>query len=115
MIKGSGGERPAAPRLDSEQFRSFPRTCGRFRGILNLRKLAQRVPGGEPMLETRRRHFTTLLGGAAAAWPLAARAQQIKSVRRLGVLMPEAENDAQSQAQVRALEHGLTQLGWSPG
>src|SRR5262249_18385474 len=63
----------------------------------------------------RRRQFISLLGGAAAAWPLAARAQQIKSVRRLGVLMPEAENDAQSQAQVRALEHGLTQLGWSPG
>ena len=62
----------------------------------------------------RRREFL-LLGGGAAAWPLAARAQQIKSVRRLGVLMPEAENDAQSQAQVRALEHGLTQLGWSPG
>src|SRR5215831_19179825 len=62
----------------------------------------------------RRRAFITLLGGAAS-WPLAARAQQIKSVRRLGVLMPEAENDAQSQAQVRALEHGLTQLGWSPG
>jgi len=39
----------------------------------------------------------------------------MKSVRRLGVLLPEAENDAQSQAQVRALEHGLTQLGWSPG
>jgi putative ABC transport system substrate-binding protein len=61
-----------------------------------------------------RREFITLLGGAVA-WPLAVRAQQIKSVRRLGVLMPEAENDAQSQAQVRALEHGLTQLGWSPG
>jgi putative tryptophan/tyrosine transport system substrate-binding protein len=64
--------------------------------------------------DMRRREFITLLGGAVA-WPLAVRAQQIKSVRRLGVLMPEAENDAQSQAQVRALEHGLTQLGWSPG
>src|SRR5262245_7950810 len=66
-------------------------------------------------IHIRRREFIVTLGTAAAAWPLGARAQQIKSVRRLGVLMPEAENDAQSQAQVRALEHGLTQLGWSPG
>src|SRR5215475_4226556 len=47
----------------SERFRSPPRTCGRFRGILSRSKLAQRVPGGEPMLDTTRREFIALIGG----------------------------------------------------
>ena len=62
-----------------------------------------------------RREFITLLGGAAAAWPLAARAQQPDRVRRIGVLMSNAEGSAEGQARVAALVKGLEQLGWSDG
>ena len=60
----------------------------------------------------RRRDFITLLGGAAAAWPLAARAQQPEQVRRIGVLMGFAENDPQAQAEITAFRQGLQRLGW---
>ena len=65
---------------------------------------------------TRRREFITLLGGAAAAWPLAARAQQSpQRVRRVGVLMSNAEDDPEAQQRVEALNQGLKKLGWAPG
>jgi len=63
----------------------------------------------------KRREFITLLGGAAAAWPLAARAQQPERMRRIGVLMHLPESDPEAQARVRALLQGLQQLGWSEG
>ena len=63
----------------------------------------------------RRRDFITLLGGAAAAWPLAARAQQDGRVRRVGVLMPFPEADPQIQARLAAFRQGLERLGWSEG
>jgi putative tryptophan/tyrosine transport system substrate-binding protein len=66
---------------------------------------------GEPM---RRRQFITLVG-AAAAWPLAARAQQSGHVRRVGVLMASAQSDPEAQARVRAFEAGLRELGWVEG
>jgi putative ABC transport system substrate-binding protein len=62
----------------------------------------------------RRRAFITLLGGAAAAWPLAARAQS-SAVRRIGVLMGRSANDPEGQKQAAALQRGLQELGWSPG
>ncbi len=60
----------------------------------------------------KRRDFITLLGGAAAAWPLAARAQSDR-VRRIGVLMAYAESDPEGQAWVAAFREGLQKLGWT--
>ena len=67
------------------------------------------------MLDIGRRQFITLLGGAAAAWPLAARAQQPDRTRRIGVLMGYPEGDPQAQANVTALRQGLHDLGWVQG
>jgi ABC-type uncharacterized transport system substrate-binding protein len=63
----------------------------------------------------RRREFITLLGGAAAAWPLAARAQQRERMRRIGVLMPYTATDPQMQIRNAAFLQGLQQLGWTVG
>jgi putative tryptophan/tyrosine transport system substrate-binding protein len=64
----------------------------------------------------RRRAFITLLGGAAATWPLAARAQQGERVRRIGVLTAGPRPDDQdAQANIAAFLEGLKQLGWVDG
>ena len=63
----------------------------------------------------RRREFITLLGGAAAFWPLAARAQQAERVRRIGVLMHLAADDLEGQARFTAFRQGLQQLGLTDG
>jgi putative ABC transport system substrate-binding protein len=63
----------------------------------------------------RRRDFITLLGGAAAAWPLAARAQQGDRVRRIGVLMGRDENDPLAKARISAFTQTLADLGWTDG
>ncbi len=63
----------------------------------------------------RRREFITLLGGAAAGWPVAARAQQPERVRRIGVLMYLPADDAEGQARLAAFTQTLKQLGWSDG
>jgi hypothetical protein len=62
----------------------------------------------------RRREFITLLGGAAA-WPLAAGAQQAERMRRIGVLMSVAADGPQGQARLAAFVKGLEQLGWTDG
>jgi putative ABC transport system substrate-binding protein len=63
----------------------------------------------------KRREFVTLLGGAAAAWPLAARAQQGERMRRIGVLIGLAEDDPDAKARLAAFRQGLDRLGWSEG
>jgi ABC-type uncharacterized transport system substrate-binding protein len=62
----------------------------------------------------KRRDFITLLGGAAA-WPLAARAQQPERMRRVGVLIALAADDPQSQRRMTAFVQGLQELGWTDG
>jgi putative ABC transport system substrate-binding protein len=63
----------------------------------------------------KRREFITLLGGAAVAWPLAARAQQGGGMRRIGVLMNLAADDPVSQARMNAFLQALQQSGWTDG
>jgi putative ABC transport system substrate-binding protein len=67
------------------------------------------------VFDLRRREFITLLGGAAAAWPLEARAQLGERMRRIGALIGGAETDPESRARVAALREGLEQRGWSEG
>ena len=67
------------------------------------------------MFEMKRREFITLLGGVAAAWPLAARAQQGERMRRIGVLMGQAAIDSEGQSRAAALRNALQDLGWIDG
>jgi hypothetical protein len=63
----------------------------------------------------RRRDFLGVVGGAAAAWPLAARAQQPERVRRIGVFAGLTESDASVQPMVAAFRGALAKLGWTEG
>ena len=63
----------------------------------------------------KRRTFITLLGGAAVAWPLAARAQETQRVRRIGVLMNTSAGDPEGQARIAAFHQGLQEWGWTLG
>jgi putative ABC transport system substrate-binding protein len=68
----------------------------------------------EEQMGLRRRSFITLLGGAAVAWPLAARAQSDR-VRRVGVLMGGDENDPAAKPVTSAFTQALADLGWIDG
>src|SRR6266571_1777713 len=63
----------------------------------------------------RRRDFIAGLGGAAAMWPMAARAQQPSQMRRIGVFSTLAADDPDSRPQIEAFLQGLAQLGWTDG
>ena len=63
----------------------------------------------------RRREFLSVLGGAAGAWPLAARAQQPERMRQIGVLMGLAEDDPETKARLAGFRQGLEKRGWTEG
>src|SRR5262249_55865183 len=71
--------------------------------------------GDRMIAAMKRREFITLLGGTAAAWPLAARAQQREKPRHIGVLMALAADDPESSRRLTAFVQGLQELGWSEG
>src|SRR5262249_42319642 len=83
---------------------------------ITTRHFLQRC-GMVPFLElsSTRRDLITLLGGAAAAWPVAARAQQPERMRRIGVLTGFVEDDPENKARLAALRQGLEKRGWSEG
>src|SRR5262249_49824003 len=87
--------------------------CSR-RGIVPCARQPSHGEGHMPVTMNKR-EFITLLGGAAAAWPLAARAQHGEPMRRIGVLMNAAADDPEYQARLAAFLHALQQLGWSDG
>jgi putative tryptophan/tyrosine transport system substrate-binding protein len=62
-----------------------------------------------------RRDLITLFGGIAVAWPVRARAQQADRVRRIGVLLPYAENDPEAKSHLSAFTQELKRHGWSEG
>ena len=66
------------------------------------------------MLDRRRRQFITLLG-SAAAWPLAARAQQTERMRQVGLILPYAQDDPEAQSRVKAFRYGLRDVDWVEG
>src|SRR6516165_6377506 len=72
-------------------------------------------PEGHMASYIGRRKFLAALGGTAAVWPLAARAQQGERMRRIGVIMPAAADDSQFQTWVGAFLQGLALLGWTIG
>jgi len=72
-------------------------------------------PEGHMTSYLGRRKFLAMLGGAAAAWPLAARAQQREHTRRIGVLMSASADDPAALAQISAFAQGLQERGWTIG
>jgi putative ABC transport system substrate-binding protein len=75
------------------------------------------IPSGADQMafDIGRREFIAVLGGAAAAWPIAASAQQPSAMRRIGVLMGYAESDPEAQIRIQAFRQGLQDFGWQAG
>jgi putative ABC transport system substrate-binding protein len=84
-------------------------------GGCHLQRPRHKSRGGSPVLDMKRREFITLLGGAAASWPLAAAAQQSERMRRIGVLVGLSPDDPDTKARLAGLRQGLERRGWSEG
>ena len=106
------GEKQTSPGQAKIDVNDPKRTAAFFqtRSVKSLRCLVLSME-----TDLRRRDFIAALGGAAAAWPLAARAQQGERMRRIGVLLPGAADDAEFQARVGAFHQALALLGWTIG
>src|SRR5262249_42998030 len=98
----SGNQHPAL--LECED-------CTLMAGYRSLRTLARE---GRMTVIIGRRELLAALGGAAAAWPLAARAQQPERMRRIGVLSGRAADDQDNKGRPAAFQQRLQQLGWKP-
>src|SRR5215468_2477393 len=88
------------------------KTAPSWRGIVPFTHLARE---GRMTVTIGRRELLAALGGGAAAWPLAARAQQPERMRRIGVLMNLAADDPEGQARIVAFVQGLQESGWTDG
>ena len=91
---------------------SNAKTARSWRGIFPFTHLARE---GRMTVTIGRRELLAALGGAAASWPLAARAQQAVRVRHIGVLLSLEESDPEGKAQLSGFTQGLAELGWIEG
>jgi hypothetical protein len=96
--------------------RGSPNFTSRIPSRLSPRFAPSAAPPGLLRRRSKRRHeFITLIGSAADAWPLAARAQQSVRARRIGVLMYWTADDEEGQVRLAAFTEALKQLGWIDG
>src|SRR5262249_30141410 len=98
--------RPTSSRTDAVMQIKYSVTC------VTRKSDARPCRRGDRM---KRREFIALLGGAAAAWPLAADAQEADRVRRIGALLPLVEDDPFARVEVSAFVAALQQAGWTDG
>src|SRR6516164_10806663 len=108
------------PKPPSRQRWKQPASCPLEREDYGLvawyRSLYAPRTEGRMTVTIGRRELLAALGGAAAGWPLAARAQQMRRIRRIGVLMSTTSDDVEGQARIAAFLKGLQQWGWAvPG
>src|SRR5262245_40028316 len=104
----AGARRAAPPAPWATQLGQRARDLG----IVSFAHLARE---GRMTVTIGRRELLAAFGGAAVAWPLAARAQQPDRMRRIGVLMNTAVDDPEGQASIAAFHQGLQEWGWTLG